>query len=202
MTTPHSLVYLVLVLLLGGCSLGGPTPQPNRYAIEPVLPDAVAAQRAGTLRIGSVQVAAGFSSEQLVYRLDDVRFEQDFYERFISEPAAMLGERLAIWLEATGPFEMVTRTGSSSVAPHVLEALVTELYGDFRPGQPPAAVIRIQFTVLDTRPIRPRLVLERGIARRVAIDESSAGALVRGYNRALGEILGELAAEMAKLPRR
>ena len=192
----------MLALLLGGCSLGGPTPQPNRYAIEPVLPTAVSTERAGTLRIGSVQVAAGFAGEQLVYRLDDVRFEQDFYERFISEPAAMLGERLAIWLEATGPFEMVTRTGSSSVAPHVLEALVTELYGDFRPEQPPAAVMQIQFTVLDIRPIRPRLVLERGIARRVAIDEASAAALVRGYNRALGEILGELAAEMTKLPRR
>jgi cholesterol transport system auxiliary component len=202
MSILYPLVPLTLALLLGACSLGKPALEANYYVIEPLLPATVVADRRGSLRIGSVRVAAAFASEELVYRMSDVRFERDFYERFINEPGSMLGERLADWLEATGPFQTVTQNRSATSVPFVLEAVVTELYGDFRPEQPPAAVMYVQFTVLDTRPIRPRLVLERGIARRVEIDGASAGALVRGYNWALGEILGELAAAMADLPRR
>jgi len=83
----------------------------------------------------------------------------------------------------------------------LLEATVTELYGDFRPGRGPAAVLAIQFALIDTAAPRPRTVLARTLARRIELPEASFDALVRGYGSALAEILAELVAAMNSIQR-
>jgi hypothetical protein len=79
----------------------------------------------------------------------------------------------------------------------VLDAVVDELYGDFRPGRAPEAVITIQFRLMDLTGISPRPILERTIGRRVRLSEQSPEALIHGYGEALGEILAELAIALA-----
>ena len=79
----------------------------------------------------------------------------------------------------------------------MLEATITELYGDFRPGKAPAAVLAMQFTLIDDSGGRPKVVLERAIARRVDLSSESPGALVRGYGDALGQILDELSTDLS-----
>jgi hypothetical protein len=70
-----------------------------------------------------------------------------------------------------------------------VEAAVTELYGDFRLGRRPAAVMAIQFTLVDLTGISPRVRLEQTIASSIALAESSPEALVDGHGAAPGEIL-------------
>jgi hypothetical protein len=81
-------------------------------------------------------------------------------------------------------------------APYALEAVVTELYGDFRPGRKPAAVMTIQFTLVDLTGPSPTVVLERFIGRRVDLPDATPDALVRGYSQALGQILEELSTQI------
>jgi uncharacterized lipoprotein YmbA len=154
-------------LTLAACSIGKPIPQANTYVVEPPLPAAktAVAQRPETLRMGNVRVAAAFADRALVHRSDDVRFTADPYEVFIADPAAMLGNRMAIWLHRAGAFKAVAPPGSAQWAPYVLEATVTELYGDFRAGQPPAAVMAVQFVLIDVSGVRPKTVFESTIAR-------------------------------------
>src|SRR5262249_7114625 len=127
------------------------------------------------------------------------------YHAFIADPAAMLGNLMADWLNRAGPFKTVAQPGtvlSASSAPYVLEATVTELYGDFRPGVPPAAVMTIQFALMDIA--RPSAVAtyENTIGRRVEIAQGSPDALMRGYGKALTEILSQLSTELASVPAR
>ena len=105
---------------------------------------------------------------------------------------------MADWLNRSGPFRAVTQPGVAPAAPFVLEAVVTELYGDFRPNRKPEAVLTIQFYLLTTAGLAPQMVLERSIGRRVALSQPSPEGLVRGYSSALSGILTELAAEIAK----
>ena len=79
-----------------------------------------------------------------------------------------------------------------AAAPYILEATVSELYGDFRPGYAPAAVVTVQFALIDLTGVRSKVVLERTIASRVNLPEASPDALVRGYGEALAEILLQL----------
>jgi cholesterol transport system auxiliary component len=149
--------------------------------------------------MGNVRVAAAYASNALVYRVDEVQYMADPYHAFIAEPGAMLGNHMAEWLDRTGPFKSVAQPGSVRPATYVLEATVTELYGDFRAGRAPAAVLTVQFALIDQAGVRARVVQERTIASRVDLPQASPNALVLGYGRALAEILAQLASELGSI---
>jgi len=103
---------------------------------------------------------------------------------------------MAEWLDRAGPFATVAQPGSARSAQYVLEATVIELYGDFRQKRSPAAVLTIQFTVIDQAGARPKIVHQRTIASRVDLPQASPDALVRGYGTALAQILSQLISEL------
>lgn len=184
-------------LALAACSIGKPVPQAATYAVDAPVSAPPATRLPETLRMGNVRVAPAFAGTALVYRLGDVNYTSDFYNAFIAAPGALLGAEMADWLEQAGPFESVAQPGAATPASFVLDAVVTRLYGDFRPGRAPAAVMTVQFTLMDLRGVTPKAVLERTIGRRVPLAEATPDALVEGYGRALGEILGQLVPQMA-----
>jgi uncharacterized lipoprotein YmbA len=192
------LVLACAAVALTACSIGKPIPQPTTYVVDPPMSAAAkpAARRPETLRMGNVRVAA-YAGYGLVYRLDEVQYTSDPYHAFIAEPGAMLGNRIAAWLDREGPFKTVTQPGSITPAQYVLEATVTELYGDFREGRRPAAVMTVQFVLIDEAGASPKVVQERTIASRVDIPQATPDALVRGYGKALAEILLQLVSELS-----
>jgi cholesterol transport system auxiliary component len=194
MTAMRLLAATGAVVVLAACSIGKPLPHATTYGLEPPPPAPATARRPETLSMGRVLVAPAFASKALVFRLDDVRYTADFYHAFIAEPGDLLGSRMAGWLDRAGPFSAVAQPGTGRPASYVLDAVVTELYGDFRPGRTPAAVMSVQFTLVDLTGIVPTVKIERTIGRRIDIAEDSPEALVRGYGQALAEILTEFLA--------
>jgi uncharacterized lipoprotein YmbA len=192
------LVLACAAVAFTACSIGKPIPQPTTYVVDPPISVAAesVARRPETLRMGNVRVAA-YAGYALVYRLDEVQYTSDPYHAFIAEPGAMLGNRMAVWLDRVGPFKTVTQPGSVTPAQYVLEATVTELYGDFREGRRPAAVMTVQFVLIDEAGASPKVVQERTIASRVELPHASPDALVRGYSKALAEILSQLVPEFS-----
>jgi cholesterol transport system auxiliary component len=179
-------------VVIAGCSIGNPIPQATTYVIELPVAAPAAARRPETLRMANVRVAAAFAGDALVYRMDEVRYTADPYNAFIAEPARMLGSRMAEWLDRAGPFLSVAQPDSVRAASYILEATVSDLYGDFRPDHAPAAVVTVQFALIDLTGARSKVVFERTIGRRVAIQQATPDALVRGYGEALAEILLQL----------
>ena len=198
MTLIRPALVLCASLALAACSIGKPIEQATTYVIELPAATPAAARRPETLRMANVRVAASFAGDALVYRMDEVRYTADPYNVFIADPALMLGNRMAQWLDRAGPFQSVVQPDSVRGAPYILEATVSELYGDFRPGHAPAAVVTVQFALLDLTGARSKVVLERTIGRRVAVQEVSPDALVRGYGTALAEILAELQKDLER----
>jgi len=179
-------------VVIAACPIGKPIPQATTYVIELPAATPTATRRPETLRMGNVHVAAPFAGDALVYRMDEVRYTADPYNAFIAEPARMLGSRMAQWLDRAGPFQSVAQPDSVRGASYILEATVSDLYGDFRSGHAPAAVVAVQFALIDLTGARSKVVLERTIGRRVAIQQATPDALVRGYGEALAEILLQL----------
>lgn len=192
-----------LLPALAACSIGKPIPQAKTYVVVPPMPEAAppTARRLESLRVGSVRVAAAYAGNSLIYRTDDISLVSDPYNQFIAEPGAMFGDQIASWLDRAGPFVTVGQPESTRSAYYVLEATVTELYGDFRPGQPPAAVLAVQFSLTDQSAARPKAVLERSIVRRVDIARAKPDALVRGYADALAGILEEFRTDLQAVAR-
>jgi cholesterol transport system auxiliary component len=188
-------------LALTACSIGRPMRQATNYIVDPPIGVApYMKRRPETLRVGVVRVAAPYAGSALVYRLDDVRYETDPYNVFAADPGEMLGSQMADWLQRTGPFSHVIAPGSGPPAPYVLEVTVGELYGDFRAGRPPAAVVSAQLVLIEQTSVRPRVIYEQEIASRVPLQKASPDALVRGYGAALAEIISKAAARLSELP--
>lgn len=197
MNAERVVVTACAVITLAACAIGKPMPKATTYVVAPPMAAAnsPSSRRPEALRMGNVRVAAAYATNALVYRLDDVRYESDPYHAFIAEPGAMLGSQMAEWLDRAGPFETVALPGSTRPTRYVLDATVAELYGDFRAGRSPAAVLTMQFTLID-QAAHPKVVYESTIARRVDLPQASPDALVRGYGKALEEILVQLAPEI------
>jgi cholesterol transport system auxiliary component len=196
--TGWRLAGVAILVLVAACSIGRPVPQPTTYAITLSRPAGTSSvpRRQQSLRVGNVRVAAAYAGSALVYRTSSVRMIPDPYNQLITEPGAMLGDQMAAWLERSGPFRSVAHPNSTGPTDYVLEAIVTELYGDFQPRRTPAAVVTMQLTLIDQTGIRPRAVFEREIERRVDLPQASPEALVGGFSEALAQILTELASEL------
>lgn len=185
-------------LILTACSIGRPIPQATTYVIElPADPAPPRVRRSSqALRVGNVTVAAAFAGNALVYRLDEVRYAADPYHAFVADPGAILGNQIAQWLDRAGPFSTVAQPGSAQPATYVLDATVVEMYGDFRKGRPPAAVLSVQFALIEQTGVRPKVVYERTANRRIDLPSASPDALVVGYGTALAEILSQVAGDL------
>jgi ABC-type uncharacterized transport system auxiliary subunit len=199
MTTRKFLVISSIALLVAACSIGKPVPQATTYVVEPNPPTqrVSGAHSSDVVRMGNIRVAAAFSGNALVYRTSDASFTSDPYQAFIADPPAMFGTQMAAWLDRAGPFKAVAQPDSALSANYMLEAAVTELYGDFRPGRSATAVVEIQFALVDLSATGSGLVFSRTISRRIPLEQSSPEGLVKAYGRAVSEILTELAGDLA-----
>jgi len=60
-------------------------------------------------------------------------------------------------------------------------------------------LVTIQFALVELGGAGDKVTVERTISRRVAVPRATPDALVRGYGRALGEILAELSLDLARV---
>jgi uncharacterized lipoprotein YmbA len=176
-------------LIISACSIGRPIPTITTYSIEPppAPTDTPKPPHPERLRVERVRVAAPYDRSALVYRLSAVRYMSDPYHAFLDDPGPMVGNRVAQWLAAAALFKTVDGPGGAAPSPWVLETTVTDLYGDFEPGDGnPAAVISIRFTVIDESGGRPRVAYQRSLSRRTPPVEGVSGGAGSGLRNGAG----------------
>ena len=197
-------VTTALLVALTGCSLTQPAPVKQTFLLDPALPTATTTNAttatttraaSSVLRINRFVVAQPFDGRTLVYRISDTRYEADYYNEFLAFPATMLTENVIRHLAASRLYQAVVPMTSSIDSKLVLEGAVVHLYGDLR-SSGAHAVLGIRFLL--ARDGGGEILYDRLIERRVAVAARSASALVAGYDAALGQILAELAADLAK----
>ena len=192
---------VLLAATLASCSLSRPAPVKQMYLLESAAPPAAAVQNTASLRIGVINVAAPFRGRALVYRRDDITYEADFYSEYFVAPAAMLGEATAKALTAANVFRRVIPPGAApDDAEYVLDGFATELYGDLRAGDKPAAVITVAFYLSSANTATPKVVWSREYRQRVPVSDASPDALARASNTALSALLADLARDLAAAP--
>lgn len=191
------LSLLFLALTLAGCSLNRPPVAKQTYLLEAERPGAPAKSLPVTVRVGAFSVAPPFEGKGLVYRLDDSRYESDFYHEFFVSPRAMAADRTARWLRQSGLFRDVLAGSVSGDTDYLLEGHVSELYVDFRDRARPAAMVSVQF-YLSRAGGSGDIALSAGFSRRVALADNSPQAAARAMGVALAGVLSDLEARLGQ----
>jgi cholesterol transport system auxiliary component len=201
-----SLVLAVLVVaLVAGCAaVTRPAPVRQTFLLEPKLPPASAQSQPAALRVGVVNVAAPYRGKAFVYRLGDLRFETDFYVEFLVPPAAMLTEQTARALASAKPFARIAGPGAAADAEWVLDGFADALYADTRNSGKPAAELSITYYLTPAGGTEQTPVWTHAYRRHAAMRDGSPVAYADALNVAFGEIVAELAQDLARaqIPKR
>jgi cholesterol transport system auxiliary component len=194
-------VALAAILLCVGCSaLTGSTPRKARYMLAVRhVPPAERAPRGAVLEVRTLSVAAPFADRSFVYRIGESAYETDYYSEFLAAPDRLITCEVMEWMVGSGLFNIVTDAYAGVDSQFALEGHVVELYGDYRPGREPRAIMQIQFMLIDVSGPRPSVVHFARYRREEPVTGTGPAGLVVGWNRALAQIMTELEAALGEL---
>jgi cholesterol transport system auxiliary component len=183
-------IPIAAVCLLTGC-LSRPHLDKQTFIFAPAPRTAPAGQPASrVLCIRTLQVAAPFESRSFVYRTGEFSYDSDPYAEFMVSPAQGLLSPICCWWRAAGGFNAVADGGSALKSDTLVEIQVSQLYGDFRPSEPPKAVLAMRFVFLDApNGVPGKVLLQRDYQSDIPLKARTAAALIEGWNQALAQIL-------------
>jgi cholesterol transport system auxiliary component len=197
MTRPIRLATLALAaLFLNSCaSLDRPSPDKQYFVLEVERPaNAPAAVGGPTLGVEKLRISPTYEGQAMVYRASTTRVQSDFYNVFFAPPADQITDNLRQWLSGNGVFSNVVPGSSALTTDYTLEGSITSLYGDFIKS--PAAVIEVEFFLLDAAGGNNRVVFHKKYTQRQPTNGQGASALIQGWNAALTAIFTELDADL------
>ncbi len=160
----------------------------------PVPPPATnAPSREGrVLEIRQLRIAAQFDSQNFTYRTGPYSYERDPYAEFLVPPAESLTAAVRGYLQESGLFSDVITRETELLKPDMMaEIYVTDLYGDFRNKNAPAAVLRLSFVFLGAVQGSPKETV-REYEQRVSFHPPTASGLMAGWNTALKQLMASV----------
>jgi cholesterol transport system auxiliary component len=186
------------LIVMTGCmrlSLQKPPVEKHYFAITAgkiERPDSSLGSTDAILSVRPLRMDEIFSDASLVYRIGEVKWDSDYYNQFFITPQPMLTGIVRETISDSGLFAEVMSKGSILTPTHFLEGAVTALYGDYRDKSNPAAVVQMEFLLLDDQRGTPSIILKKRYAANVKIKEAAPELLVEAFGEGITEILSQL----------
>ncbi len=149
------------------------------------------------LTVRRIRVVSKYEGKGLVYRLDELSYESDFYNEFFISPVSMFTEEIRKRLAGSGLFKLVVAPSSILDTTYILEGTVTSLYGDYRIKSAPKAVLAIQFFLLQETDNGPKIIFQNRYRKEEPLNDNTPDALVKSWNSVFNQILSEFESDLA-----
>lgn len=152
-------------------------------------------------KMRSCRVMPPYDARNFVVRRDGGVTSADFYNTWLSSPAALVRDQTGKYLHGTRLFHHVYDSGAGTITPLGIEVVVDELWLDYT-TTPAAACVRMRLLVLDERAPEFTVLFTAAHEVRQSFDVSERGASAYAFGRALSAALGEICGELrqAALP--
>jgi ABC-type uncharacterized transport system auxiliary subunit len=190
---------VALLIVIGGCiNLERSYPDKHYFVLEVGALNAAPADRlrTGILEVSEIRVSPRYAEPNFVYRLSETGYESDFYNQFLIAPAAILTEETRKALAQSGVFEHVVSSSNQLPSNYRLQGNATALYGDFRNGAAPSAVVEVEFFLTRQASAPSEIVLAKRYSKSIPLSGRSPEALVKGWDEALATVLMSFLADV------
>lgn len=187
---------VAVALSAPSCSLRQPAVMTENFSFA--VP-AAARGPAGGVSIAVLPFTAGpkASGQMLLYRADELRFEHDFYNRFLAPPPQMLTGALRKYLSQARAGQ-VREPGAPLGSDLIVQPRLTELYADYRDARRPKAVITMVIVLIKREATGNRELFERTYRRSLPIKAVSPAAAVEGWSEGIGQIFREFTRDLRR----
>ena len=186
-----NLFYLLIVLLISGCSLKQEVTDTNSYSIDFNSKNSSYKNIGKSILIEEPLVNKSFNSRSIFYSTKPYLFEEYAKNRWINSPSSMIHNSLAESFQNSNLFSLVSLEDTKIKYDYVIKTSVIKIYHEIN-GDESYAILKIKFDLLKDK----TLVKTMDYDKKVLVLQNKPYEFVKSMNKSFEEIVEELIKEI------
>jgi hypothetical protein len=131
-----------------------------------------------------------FDSHSFVYRVDDNKYINDYYNEFVNYPAKVVSDKIAQALYGSIHFIPALNVRPKYIK-YRLSGEIIKLHGDFRKINKPEAIIEIRMILEQKKENSFQKIIDNRYSGLEPVFSTKPDQLIKGWNRGLSKITGK-----------
>ena len=189
-----NLFYLLIVVLISGCSLKQEVSDINSYSIDFNSKNKSYKNTEKSILIEEPLVNKSFNSRSIFYSQKPYLFEEYAKNRWINLPSSMIHNSLLESFQSSKIFSLVSFSDAKIKYDYVLKTNVIKIYHEINENKS-YVILKINFDLVKDK----ELVKTFTYDKKVLVKENKPYEFVNGLNKIFEEIMEELLKEINKL---
>ena len=189
-----NLFYLLIVVLISGCSLKQEVTDVNSYSIDFNSKNKSYKNIDKSILIEEPLVNKSFNSRSIFYSQKPYLFEEYAKNRWINLPSSMIHNSLLESFQSSEIFSLVSFSDAKIKYDYVLKTNVIKIYHEINENKS-YVILKINFGLVKDK----ELVKTFSYDKKVLVKENKPYEFVNGLNKIFEEIMEELLKEINKL---
>ena len=186
-----NLFYLLLVVLISGCSLKQEVTDINSYSIDFNSKNSSYKNIGKSILIEEPLVNKSFNSRSIFYSTKPYLFEEYAKNRWINLPSSMIHNSLVESFQNSNLFSLVSLEDTKIKYDYVIKTSVIKIYHEVN-GDKSYAILKIKFDLLKDK----TLVKTMDYDKKVLVSQNKPYEFVKSMNKSFEEIVEELIKEI------
>ena len=187
-----NLFYLLMIVLLSGCSLKQEVTDINSYSIDFSSKNSSYQNSQKSILIEEPLVNNSFNSRAIFYSTKPYLFEEYAKNRWINLPSSMVHNSLLESFQNSNIFSLVSLEDSKIKYDYVLKTNVIKIYHEIN-GDKSYAILKIKFDLLKDK----TLVKTIDYDKKILVSQNKPYEFVKSVNKSFEEIVEELIKEIS-----
>ena len=186
-----NLFYLLMIVLISGCSLKQEVVETNSYSIDFIQNNKSYKSSSKSILIEEPYVNSSFNSRSIFYSTKPYLFEEYAKNRWINLPSSMIHNSLLESFGSSKMFTFVSQEKTEQKSDFVLKTNLLKLYHEIQDDKS-YAIIKIKFDLLKDEKIVKTFTFDK----KVMVPQNKPYEFINSTNKALNDILEELIKEI------
>ncbi len=186
-----NLFYLLMIVLISGCSLKQEVVETNSYSIDFIQNNKSYKSSSKSILIEEPYVNSSFNSRSIFYSTKPYLFEEYAKNRWINLPSSMIHNSLLESFGSSKIFTFVSQEKAEQKSDFILKTNLLKLYHEIQDDKS-YAIIKIKFDLLKDEKIVKTFTFDK----KVMVPQNKPYEFINSTNKALNDILEELIKEI------